>query len=227
MKSVLTAQATGTAIADSRYVFTFQFLQASDFFSNKAAHLEVSAITHTESERARHRAFVVGAIMQAVAALEAEVHEITHQGPGSYLGSNDSTREGQLKLAPFRDEIDKLKGLPNRFDEILRVLGKAWPSEKSKLRDDAGILVALRNRLVHYKSVTGQKMDQQAFFTQLQALNLPSPPWATPTNNFFPHHALSSGCARWATETAISYLKQVYSLLELPTYLERFGCRLT
>lgn len=61
-----------------------------------AAQIESLPIAEvTEQHQVAHRAWVVGAVMQATAALECEIWEVMVYGPGHHLGSNgtDFSRE--------------------------------------------------------------------------------------------------------------------------------------
>ena len=70
-------------IADVRYSFTNQFLRGAALFARRAREIEEGGpSTVAESLQTEHRACVVAAVMQAVAALEAEIWEITSHGPG-------------------------------------------------------------------------------------------------------------------------------------------------
>ena len=65
-----------TGRLDTRYSFTSQFLMASAQQTLEAYALEGKPVDNvSEIDRIRHRGYVVGAIMQSVAALEAEIRE--------------------------------------------------------------------------------------------------------------------------------------------------------
>ena len=75
-----------SATPDSRYSFTAQFLRGAARFAQRAREIEDTAgQTADESTKSEHRAYVVAAIMQSVAALESEVSEILLHGPGHHL----------------------------------------------------------------------------------------------------------------------------------------------
>lgn len=207
---------------DSKYCFTFQFLRAADFFSCEAARIEsLPAHDITEETKAHHRAFVVGAITQATAALESEAYETTHHGPGSYLGTNEATETAREFLSPMCEVIDKQRIL-ERFDLLLHLLQCPSIDHGAKPYRQMALAVKLRNELVHYKSLLGQEMERLKFIEDLRNLKLPRPPFAHATSNFLPHHILSAACARWATESAIAYLENFHELLGYPRYMDRF-----
>lgn len=211
-----------SARVDSRYTFTFQFLRAADFFSREAARIEsLPPVEITEETKAQHRAFVVGAIMQAAAALESEAYETAHHGPGSYQGSNDATETARKFLSPMCEVIDEQSVL-DRFDLILHLLQRPPLDHGAKSYQQVALVVKLRNELVHYKSLLGQEMDRLKFIQGLKNLKLPKPPFAHDTSNFLPHHILSAACARWATDAAIRYLRNFHEALGYPAYMDRF-----
>ena len=63
-----------------------------------------------ESRKLEHKALVVGAIMQSVAALEADVYEVVTYGPGYHLGSGGTDHEAQAFLAPLWEALDRVQG---------------------------------------------------------------------------------------------------------------------
>lgn len=77
----------------------------------------------TEEDKVAHRGFVVGAIMQATAALEYEIWEIMIYGPGHHLGSDRIDREARDFLAPMAEVIDG-ESVLERYGLVLHLLKK-------------------------------------------------------------------------------------------------------
>jgi hypothetical protein len=90
-----------------RSSLTGQFLMAAAMQAHAAERIESRDITQiNEEDKIVHRGFVVGAIMQATAALEGEIWEVMTYGPGHHLGSNGIDLEAKKFLAPLTSLID-------------------------------------------------------------------------------------------------------------------------
>lgn len=209
--------------ADTRYSFTFQFLKAADFFNRESKKLEeLPSEGITQEVKTHHRAYVVGSVMQSIAALEAEAHEITHHGPGNHMGSSAINTNGAKLLEPLAKMIDTQSVLA-RFDAILHLLGKPPINHGVSTYENIALAIKLRHELIHYKSLQGQEIEQSKFFKRLQVLKIPPSPFSSASSNFFPHQILSSACGHWVLRSTANYLKEVYSNLGYPDYLERFN----
>jgi hypothetical protein len=204
---------------DTRYSFTSQFLYAAAMHSRCSFQIEAKPpAVVSEEDIIAHRGYVVGAIMQATAALEAEIWEVTAHGPGHHLGSDNLDREGRDILVPQAKKIDKKPALL-RYEEVLSLLKKDSISRSDPGYEDAAFLIRLRNKIVHYKSQWGAK-DEQSTVELLDALrqkNHARPPFALGNMNFFPHYCLSASCAAWAVDTSVAFLDAFYCRLEMPS----------
>jgi hypothetical protein len=134
--------------ADIRASLGPQFLLAAAFFVREAKRLEQLGGEAGDGEKMQHRAYVVGAIMQAVAAMETEVGEIVRHGPGNHLGSNGTDQEAQAFLKQFVDFVDPLP-IVRKYDVVTRLLQKKQYTGGEHLLRDANLLIDLRNELVH------------------------------------------------------------------------------
>jgi hypothetical protein len=219
---------TVTVNADTRYTFTGQFLEASAAFTRRAREIERQydySRPIPDEVRCEHRAFVSTTVMQCAAAMETEAHEICVHGPGSYLGSDRMDLAAQKILHPIAEEVDKLSTL-ERFDLIMKVLGKdAFDRGKNPFQS-AQLMVRLRNKLVHYKSAWGAEMSEEKLFKALEQLRHKAPPFTSSTMNFFPHRCLGADCAAWAVATTVGFLEDVYSRLGVPSRFATYGNKL-
>jgi len=217
-----------TAKADVRHNLVPQFLVGAAHFAREASTLEQDNATADDDLRFRHRAFVIGAVMQSVASIEAQVAEVTMHGPGSELGSDKIDKEAKAFLEPLADFIDSISGVMFRVDTILHLVKKPLIDRDQHLWQHANLLVKLRNELVHYKSKWGEDMEGEKLFRSLEQLRLPSPPWVQPSphTNFFPHQCLSAARAKWAVETAVAVLDMFAAHLNVKSPIERHRERL-
>lgn len=209
-------------MADTRYSFTAQFLRGAALFARRAHEIEATAAASqpvAEEVVTEHRAYVVAAIMQSVAALESEAYEMLEHGPGNHLGSNGMDVVSRDFLRPLADMIDDQRTL-RRYELILHLLEKDPLDREGQIYEFADLLVKLRNELVHYKSKWGQQMEGQKLFKRLEDLRFEEPPFMSDNTNFFPHKCLSASCASWAVSTVTAFLNAFYPLLGFPSPLE-------
>lgn len=217
----------GTATMDVRSSFTATFVCASAGFARRAAELEAA---HRDSiddaTRIEHRGFVIAAVTQSVAALEAESWGIISYGPGHHLGSSGIDTQALHFLQPLADIIDR-ESVLDRYWTILHLLRKTQLDRGAQPWQDADLLVRLRNELVHYKSKWGQEMEKQKLYKSLKKLGHPCPPFVKGGVNFFPHECLSAACASWAVRSAVAFLDAIYNRLDIPSPLKPYASHLT
>ncbi len=219
---------SGDVTMDIRYSFTAQFALAAASQSLEAFAIEAKLPTEvSESDETRHRGYVVGAIMQSVAALESEVWEVMVHGPGHHLGSNGTDVAAKAMLGPMADLIDRQDVL-SRFATVLHVLGKPRLDTDGQVYENAALLVRLRNELVHYKSKWGSELESGKLIAAIKRKRHRRPPFRPATGvMFFPHHCLSAECAAWAAESSVAFLDHFYDRLGQPPRLAAYRHRLT
>jgi len=220
------ASSGGSAEMDVRYSFTTQFLVGSAMFARHARKIEDTTQSVTEEIQADHRAFVVSAIMQSVAAIEAEISEIIIHGPGHQLGSNGIDKDARDFLLPLANVLDDCSSL-ERYELVLHLLQKSSIDRGAEPFQSADILVRLRNALIHYKSVWGKELESKKLIKQLKQLRFEAPPFISKSSNFFPHKILCSSCASWSVTTAKEFINRFYVHLNIRSPLKPYESRLT
>ena len=211
---------------DVRYSFTAQFLIGSAMFAWQSRRMEENMGEKiTDDMRFDHRAFVVSAVMQSVASIEAEISEILLHSPGHHLGSNGIDIEARDYLIPMTDLIDNQPTLL-KYDLVLHLLRKPPIAHGVEPHQSMGTLIRLRNELVHYKSLWGQELDKKNLIKELQSLGFGPNPLYPDNVNFFPHKILSSSCASWAVTTAVNFINCFYERLNIKSPLESYSNRL-
>lgn len=224
MAAQVDARAVLIGRLDSRYSFTSQFLAGAALQARAAFGIELVGTPASPSEdQCAHRSYVVGAIMQSVAALESEIWEVVHHGPGHHLGSNGVDGAARAFLARVADLIDDQRTL-ERYECVLHLLHKAPLQIGIHPFQDAELVVGLRNEIVHYKSKWGDDLAGIKLFKGLESKNHRRPPFFPESGvNFFPHQCLSADCAAWAVETCAEFLATFYCHLGviMPTSLHK------
>lgn len=216
----------GTLSADVRSSLTAQYLMAAAMQARAAAEVESRPVTSvTEDDRVAHRGFVVGAIMQATAALECEIWEVMVYGPGHHLGSNGIDCEARDFLAPAAEVIDG-EGVLERYGLVLHLLKKDGLDPGALPWQDASLVVRLRNELVHYKSRWSKELERSKLLRALQDKGHPKPPFIQGSANFFPYECLSAGCASWGVQSCVAFLDAFYANLGFPGRLDPYRTRL-
>lgn len=216
----------GEVRLDVRSSFTGQFLMAAAMQARAAAEFESKApAAVSEDEKIAHRGCVVGAIMQATAALEGEIWEVMVYGPGHHLGSNGLDSEARDFLAPVADVIDG-ESVLDRYQLVLHLLGKRRLNRGEPPWQDAALVVRLRNELVHFKSRWGSELDRSKLLGALKAKNHPKPPFIEGSANFFPYECLSAACASWAVQSCVAFLDAFCAHLGFPGRLDGYRARL-
>lgn len=215
------ASASATMNAESRYSFTAQFIAGSALLTKRAAEIE-QVTSPSNYQKAEHMALVVGAITQAAASMESALAEVLQHGPGHQLGSAGSDPKVLSFLEPITSMIDRVPGPLERWDIVLHVLEKPRLARGEQIFGDAGLLVGLRNELVHYRSDWDGQMTKRKLLGGLRAKLFDPPPFMSPHSNEFPHLLLSAACAAWAYQTAANFLDDAYSKLGVPSALDGY-----
>jgi hypothetical protein len=213
---------SGTATLDIRTSLTGQFLVGAAMQANAAAEVDSRPIADiVEDDKVKHRSLVIGAIMQATAALECEIWEVMVYGPGHHLGSNGIDTEARDILAPIAEMIDG-EGILDRYHIVLHCLRKPALNPGEQPWQDTSLVVRLRNELVHYKSRWGRDLERLKFLQALQSKGHPKPAFIPDGTNFFPHRCLNAACALWSARSCFAFLDAFYTRLGFPTRLDPF-----
>jgi hypothetical protein len=210
----------------TRYSFTAQFIRGSAFFATQARLLEdANRESAAEPVVSDHRAFVVGAVVQCAAALEAEIAEVVRHGPGHQLGSDGIDAVARAFLEPLGDVIEGESTL-RQYEVVLHLLKRPGMDRGTFPFQPAALLIRLRNELIHYKSKWGPEMESEGLFTALQQLGFEKPPFESPTTNFFPHRCLSASLASWSVMSTVAFIDGFYSRLGVQSSLKPYMDRI-
>jgi hypothetical protein len=212
-EGVPSEEAFGSFAVSMRGYFSTQHLWSAEHFIRLAAELEAA---HTGEARfsIRPRSYVLGAVGEAAAFLEAFVNEL-------FQDAADAT-----KADPVPGTAMRLRGLS---DDLVRLTAAYWNStdegervrtidkydaarlfagcprqDRGRLPDqDVPRVIALRNWSVHYRpqSYSHDEPDLRAKVEDARARITENALMAGANNPWFPDKALGAGCARWAVQT--------------------------
>ena len=201
-----------------RYSLVAQFLCSSALFARRCVEIE-RTINPDELLQTEHLGLVTAAIMQCVAAVEANSAEVIMHGPGSHLGSSADMEENRAFLAPLDEFIDNRREPLKQYKSILHLLRKPPLIEGDQPWQDMQSLVRLRNELTHHKSKWREEVEETPPFQMLRNLSLPKPPFVFSTSNVSPEQCLNAACAAWSVRTAVASVNKFYDQLGIDSPL--------
>jgi hypothetical protein len=198
-----------------RFTIVTQYVTGALLLADRAKELEGQLKTATKPTRTQldeYRALVVGAVLQAAAAIEGELGEVLMHGPKHLLGGNaPENAEAVAFLAPLRDVIDRTSGVLERWNLVLHLLRKPMMITGAQPYQDAAILIAVRNELVHYKS---HWVGNDSLLDAPKKLKFAVPPFVSQDPRF-PLQYLSAALAQWAHLTARDFLAATKAILNV------------
>ena len=87
-------------------------------------------------------------------------------------------------------------------------IGCAAADRGARPYDDVVQVIKLRNWLVHYKPKTLSILSPEKILDHVRDRFAENPLLdAAGPNNWFPHHALSAGCAQWAVDSVQAFIE--------------------
>ncbi len=203
-------------IAMRSYLST-QHLWTAEHFTRLARELEAA---HTGESRfaVRHRAYVLGAVGESVAFLEAFINEL-FQDAADGAGVADGLSPDMVRLMTeyWRiTEQGKSVEVTKKYDMARVFAGHPHADAGRRPNEDVKYLVKLRNWSVHYRPRTVSEKDPHKLIDHVQGRFADNAFMAGSKNTWFPDHALGAGCAGWAVDTARAFADEFVTLV---------GCR--
>lgn len=201
-----------------KHSFSKQHHWAARNFSEEAAHIENSNTELSKVEDVRkHRAYVTGAILFAIAALEASINEFYQEAldgnKNTLSGLNDSQLSTLAKQwVTFNSHFSVLE----KYQEALKSVGQKEFDRSRNPFQDTSSLVYLRNALIHYKPEWEDeaKVHQKIEVRLHKKFSLNT--FSNPKGLWFPHQCLGAGCAKWSVDTIESFMSEFCKVLGIP-----------
>ena len=205
-----TATATGlisSARGSVRSYYSTQHLWAAQHFSRLAGDFERD---HAGQSRIflQHRSYVMGAVMESVAFLEAFVNEVFKDAsdgePGAVGGLSP---EVVRRLAMYWGDHNRAEALTKY--RMARVLVGCEPADAGRSpHDDVVHVIKLRNWLIHYEPRTLGEESPDQRIDHIRGRFVDNPLLGRPGATWFPNHALSAGCAAWAVQSVRAFVDE-------------------
>lgn len=183
-----------------RNYFSTHMLWASQAFASKAAAIEAK---HSGESRfdIEHRAYVLSAIMNAAAFLEAMVNELFQDAADDHGITGDgyvaplSSRTRELMREWWIASGEGSERLLEKLQLLLVFAGKEKLDKGAQPFQDAALLLALRNALIHFRPESVAADVDHRFTKSLRGRFADNALMSGSGNAWWPDHALGAGCA--------------------------------
>lgn len=197
-----------TVVVSTRSYLSTQHLWAAQHFAHLATEFETEYVVQAPMASIQHRAYVITAVSEAVAFLEATVNEVlqdAHDDHHSYVGSL-----GKAKIKALKDYWASLNRgqsyVLKKYTKTLELCGSTPIPDSDPRYQDAAALVDLRNALTHYRPASVSVKDPHPLDAMLVG-RFPANTLlgAAPVGKFYPEHALGAGCAQWSVASVVAF----------------------
>jgi hypothetical protein len=202
-------------------------LFAAAHFSRECQRLELSA-KELEPEQVLAYAWLAsGAILSAVASLEACANEIfDHAIDNNPDVCRHLTPNTVLLLSESWEVLERAPTL-KKFEAALRFAGAMPFARGEDPYQSAALLIQLRNALVHYKAEWSSERGDHARLEAGLKGRFPASPFVQAPYTFIPDGCLGHGAANWAFDTTLRFNSEFARRMSLPTYYHLYPQRLT
>ena len=206
----------GTPTIAMRSYLSTHHLWAAEHFTRLAVECEAA---HTGESRfsIKNRAYVIGAVGESVAFLEAFINEL-YQDAADGGGNADGLSPDMVRLmAEYWRTTDNAKavGVTKKYDMARAFAGHPRSDAGRRPHEDVTYLVKLRNWLVHYTPRTVSAEDPHTL-DHVRGRFADNALMAGGGNAWFPDHALGAGCAGWAVPSGRALVDEFVAVI---------GCR--
>jgi len=208
-----------------KHIFSKQHHWAARYFSEEADRIENSNMKLSEKklDARKHRAYVTGAILSAVAALEASINELyleaQDRNKNTLSGLNDS------ELSALVNKWTTVKCSNKRFERLF-ILDKYQEALKSVNKkefktgeypyQDAASLIYLRNALVHYKPEWDDEANVHSTIKARLKGKFRLNTFSDMNSLWFPHQCLGAGCAKWSVDVIELFMSEFCKVIGIP-----------
>jgi hypothetical protein len=194
----------------------------------------------------KYTSYVTASILSAVAFLESTINEF-------YYVANDRVLEIKKMPEEYRDKLSALwnvegfrrgANILEKYQSALKVLSLTQFHEGKEPFQSVKLLINLRNALVHYVPET-VSIRPQPSINQISDLEKklrnrfrPNPfvpkfpvyPSSQPSRKadypFFPERCLGYGCAKWASISCLSFVKDFFGRINVDWHYQQILSKL-
>ena len=236
---VFTSEGLETEIT---HYFSITHLQSSLFFRDECQKIETSNNSDIWLQVSqRHQALAIGSIFSSVAFLEASVNEIfTDAYNDNFNGPLESIDPHFVKLLKSlakpnskKSIIENLSAL-EKYDLALIVADKQAMDRSRNPTQAVHSLIKLRNTLIHplptsqtiYHDDDEKKKERMPHTLEknLKCKFQENKLTAHTMNPFFPDKCLGYGCANWAVESSVEFVRKFSDQVGTKVIFEHVLC---
>ena len=219
--SSTTPSATPTG-NDLKVNFAIEHLKMAAYGSRQAHGIEAGPQPPDPAQRHAYFSYALSSVLGAVGFIECSINELYEAAPDNdphLFGKNDGLAR---VMTVIWQDVERAGAL--RKHDLVLELGNAQAFDKGTAPyQDASLLIAVRNTLVHYKPEWVSEMPTLARLELRIRGKFESNPYAPRDAPFFPYHCLGAGCAEWAVRTARTFVEEFAGRLGLPLELGGYG----
>lgn len=211
----------GNITLRQKSAFALQHLKAAAKFSRQCGKIQEQNIGNPLGAFYDDQmACVSAAVMLSVASLESNVNEYLSEPEKLFPDLNDQARSEVCELISPLSILDK-------YQKVLSIRGGNVYDKGSNPFQDADILVALRNELVHFHPEWHDEQERhRTLGGKLQYKFELSPFITEETGVLFPQRIISHGCTKWAVKSTLVFMENFSNRLEVGSRFREFGADL-
>jgi hypothetical protein len=206
-----------------RTYFSSHHLWAAEHYARLARDIEEAHTSSKPRFDIQHRAYVMNAVLSAVAFLEATINEVFDDAADKHSGYVDPvTAESRQAMADlWTDEFERKQATLEKYQVALQCSDGVAFDEGLPPYQAAALLIRLRNALTHARAETLPTggVDKRKLSAALKGKFERSRLMQNDAGPHFPDRYLSAGCADWAVKAARAFADEFFNRLGLqPNY---------
>jgi len=184
-------------------------------FAEGAEEIEAQEGEEPPEEKWRYRAYVTGAVLDAVAYLSASINEL-YLDVRKLSGPDQPSLRRELDLlVEAWPRISRVQVL-QRYQLALSVADADQYNPESAPYYDADSLIRLRDALLSYDPTWTDERGKTHTLEERIRKKFPPSPLVSARRPWFPDRCLGSGCAKWAVKTVQIFTNDFYRRMSLP-----------
>ncbi len=209
-----------------RINLSFYHFHAANYFRDRLAEIEGERGGTTANRLLRHQGYASGAILSAVAFLEASINEFILDADTNRFSPDAFDIASGIALSGLWECVEECSILV-KYEIALATAHRELFRKGSAVYDNAKTLVDLRNALVHYKPEWDDSLDKHKSIEKHLKRRFRLNPLVDEFMLFFPTRCLGHGCADWAVRTIQAFIKEFYRRMGTEELLDELESRET
>jgi hypothetical protein len=184
-------------------------------FAEGAEEIEAQEGDVPQEDKWRYRAYVTGAVLDAVAYLSSSINELYLDVRKLGGGEQPNLRRELDLLVEAWPRISRVQVL-QRYQLALSVADADQYNPESAPYLDTDSLIRLRDALLSYDPTWTDERGKTHTLEDRIRKKFPPSPLVSARRPWFPDRCLGSGCAKWAVKTVQIFTNDFYRRMSLP-----------